>query len=186
MQSFFDVDFCGGFFACILHGSASLKTSPTGRKRVQARIKLFCELQGRAGPEKSNKKFAEIINVPRMLQVLAEWRCEPVRAGGRLRLDDERALPLGLQLAPGLCPSCPDEYEVSFAEFPRVTVWSRHAFVWAWYLFRACRAKTRSLSMRSFEVGSSTSGTADGTIRGDPCFISCGVMPPIHIEGEKG
>jgi hypothetical protein len=52
---------------CILHGSASLKTSPPGRKRVQAEIKLFCELQGRAGPEESNKKFAEIINVPRML-----------------------------------------------------------------------------------------------------------------------
>jgi hypothetical protein len=119
MRSFFDVDFCGGFFSYILHGSASLKTSPPGRKRVRARIKLFCGLQGRAGPEESNKKFAEIINVPRMLQVLAGWRCEPVRAGGRLRLDDKRALPLGLQLAPGLCPSCPDEYEVSFAKFPR-------------------------------------------------------------------
>jgi hypothetical protein len=86
---------------------------------VRARIKLFCKLQGQAGPEESNKKFAEIINVPGTLQVLAGWRCEPVRAGGRLRLDDERALPLGLQLAPGLRPSCPDEYEVSFAEFPR-------------------------------------------------------------------
>jgi hypothetical protein len=32
---------------------------------------------------------------------------------------DEGALPLWLQLASGLCPSCPDEYEVSFAEFPR-------------------------------------------------------------------
>jgi hypothetical protein len=39
--------------------------------------------------------------------------------GGRHRLDDERALPLGLQLAPGLCPCCSDEYEVSFAELPR-------------------------------------------------------------------
>ena len=29
------------------------------------------------------------------------------------------ALPLGLQLAPGLRPSCSDEYEVPFAEFPR-------------------------------------------------------------------
>jgi hypothetical protein len=47
-----------------------------------------------------------------------------------------------------------------------MTAWSRHAFVWAWYLFRACRAKTRSPSMRSFEVGSSTSGTADETVRG--------------------
>jgi hypothetical protein len=67
MRSFFDVDFCGVFFACILHGSASLKTSPPGRKRVRSGIKLFCELQGRAGPGESNNKFAEIVNVPRML-----------------------------------------------------------------------------------------------------------------------
>jgi hypothetical protein len=40
-RSFFDVNFCGGFFTCILHDSASLKTSPPGRKRVRARIKLF-------------------------------------------------------------------------------------------------------------------------------------------------
>jgi hypothetical protein len=37
------------------------------RKRVRAGIKLFCELQGRVGPEELNKKFAEIIDVPRML-----------------------------------------------------------------------------------------------------------------------
>jgi hypothetical protein len=30
---------------------------------VRARTKLFCELQGRAGPEESNKKFAKIVNV---------------------------------------------------------------------------------------------------------------------------
>jgi hypothetical protein len=175
-RSCFDVDFCGGFFACILHGSASLKTSPPRRKRVRARIKLFCELQGQAGPEESNKKFAEIINVPRMLQVLVVWRCEPVRAGGRLRLDDKRALPLGLQLAPRLCPSYPTSTRSPSLNSLGMTAWSRHALVWAWYLFRACRAKTRSPSMRSFEVGSSTLGTADGTVRGDPCFISCGVM----------
>jgi hypothetical protein len=86
---------------------------------VRARMKLLWELQGRAGPEQSNKKFAEIINVPGMLQFFAGWRREPVCAGGRLRLDDERALPLGLQFAPGLYPSGPDEYEVSFAKFPR-------------------------------------------------------------------
>jgi hypothetical protein len=53
-------------------------------------------------------------------------------------------------------------------------------------LFRACRAKTRSPSMRSFEVGSSTSGTADGTVRGDPCFISCGVMASDPYRRRKG
>jgi hypothetical protein len=67
-----------------------------------------------------------------------------------------------------------------------VTVWSRHAFVWAWYLSRACRAKTRSPSMRSFEVGSSTSGTADAAVRGDPCFISCGDMASDPYNRRKG
>jgi hypothetical protein len=41
--------FCGAF-AGILHGSASLKTLPLGRKRVRIRIVLFGELQGRVGP----------------------------------------------------------------------------------------------------------------------------------------
>jgi hypothetical protein len=30
--------------------------------------------------------------------------------------------------------------------------------------------------MRSLDVGSSTSGTADVLVRGEPCFISYGVM----------
>jgi hypothetical protein len=53
-------------------------------------------------------------------------------------------------------------------------------------LFRACRAKTRSPSMKSFEVGSSTSGTADGTVHGDPCFISYGVMASDPYRRRKG
>ena len=40
-----------GAFVGILHGSASLKTSPPGRKRVWAGITLFAELQGHVGPE---------------------------------------------------------------------------------------------------------------------------------------
>jgi hypothetical protein len=40
--------------------------------------------------------------------------------------------------------------------------------------------------MRSFEVGSSTSGTADATVRGDPCFISCGVMASDPYRRRKG
>jgi hypothetical protein len=88
MRSSFDIDFCGGFFACILHGSISLKTSPFGRKRVRAGIKLFHELQVRAGPEESNKNLQR-------LSMFQEFG-EPVRAGGRLCLDNERVLPLGL------------------------------------------------------------------------------------------
>jgi hypothetical protein len=56
------------------------------------------------------------------------------------------------------------------------TAWSRQAFVWAWYFLRACRAKTWSPSMISLEVCSSTSGTAEALVRGDPCLISCEVM----------
>jgi hypothetical protein len=36
------------------------------------------------------KKFAKIVDVPGVLQVFAVWRCEPVSAGGSLRLDNER------------------------------------------------------------------------------------------------
>jgi hypothetical protein len=36
---------------------------------------VFGELQGRDGPEESNKKFAEIIYVPGMLQVFARLCC---------------------------------------------------------------------------------------------------------------
>jgi hypothetical protein len=59
--------FLWGNLAGILHGSASLKTSPPGGKRVRARMILFGELQGRVGPKDSNKKFAEIVDIPGML-----------------------------------------------------------------------------------------------------------------------
>ena len=67
---FFDMlclSFCGGFLAGILHGSASLKTSPPGRKRVCAGMILFGELQGRISPEDSNKKITKIIDILGML-----------------------------------------------------------------------------------------------------------------------
>jgi hypothetical protein len=40
--------------------------------------------------------------------------------------------------------------------------------------------------MRSFEVGSSMSGMAIVTVRGDPCFISCGVMASYPYRRRKG
>jgi hypothetical protein len=40
--------------------------------------------------------------------------------------------------------------------------------------------------MRTFEVGSSTLRTADVTVRGDPCFISCGVMAFDPYRRRKG
>jgi hypothetical protein len=51
---FFDMlylSFFAGSFAGILHGSASLKTSPPGGKVCGPRIVLFGGLQGRVGPE---------------------------------------------------------------------------------------------------------------------------------------
>jgi hypothetical protein len=59
--------FLRGIFAGILHGSASLKTSPPGRKRVRAGIVLFGGLQGRVGPEGLNEKFAEFVYILGML-----------------------------------------------------------------------------------------------------------------------
>jgi hypothetical protein len=46
--------------------------------------------------------------------------------------------------------------------------------------------KTRSPSMRSLDVGSSTSGTADALVREDPCFISCGVMASDPYSSRNG
>jgi hypothetical protein len=40
--------------------------------------------------------------------------------------------------------------------------------------------------MRSLDVGSSTSGTADVLVRGDPCFNSCGVMASDPYSRRKG
>jgi hypothetical protein len=40
--------------------------------------------------------------------------------------------------------------------------------------------------MRSLDVGSSTSGTADVLVQGDPCFISCGVMASYPYNRRKG
>jgi hypothetical protein len=70
------LSFLRGIFACILHVAASLKTSPPpGRKRVRAGIIMLSELQGRDGPEDSNKKFAKIVYIPGMFQVFARLCC---------------------------------------------------------------------------------------------------------------
>jgi hypothetical protein len=65
-------DFCG--YIAWLRLVKNL-TPPLGRKRVWAGMIMFGELQGRDGPEDSNKKFAEIIYILGMLQVFARLRC---------------------------------------------------------------------------------------------------------------
>jgi hypothetical protein len=67
-----------------------------------------------------------------------------------------------------------------------MTVLSRHALVCAWYLLSASKARTRSPSMRSLEVDSSTSWVAMGLARGDPCFSSCGVIASDPYIKRKG
>jgi hypothetical protein len=46
--------------------------------------------------------------------------------------------------------------------------------------------RTWSPSMRSLEVGSSTSGMADSFVRVDPCFKSCGVIASNPYIKRKG
>jgi hypothetical protein len=110
-RSCFDVDFCGGFFTCILHDSASLKTSPPREEKSASQNKIvFVNYKGELALMSQTKNL-------RRLSMFQE--CSKSSPLGVASLDNERALPLGLQLAPRLCPSCSDEYEVPFAEFPR-------------------------------------------------------------------
>jgi hypothetical protein len=55
-------DFCGYITWLRL-----IKNLTPERKRVRAEMILFGVLQGRVSPEDSNKKFAEIIDIPGML-----------------------------------------------------------------------------------------------------------------------
>jgi hypothetical protein len=117
---FFRCMFLRGIFHTYITWLRLIKNLTPREEKSAGRYKIvFVNYKGKNGPEESNKKFPEVVDVPGVLQVLAVWRCEPVSAGGSFCLDYEGALPLGLQLAPGLRPSCPDEYEVPFAELPR-------------------------------------------------------------------
>jgi hypothetical protein len=113
---FFRRIFLRGIFHTYITWLRLVKNLTPGRKRVRAGTRLFlANYKGEISPDESNKKIAEVVDVPGVLQVLAVWRCEPVSAGGSFCLDYKEALPLGLQLALGLRPSCLDEYEVPFA-----------------------------------------------------------------------
>jgi hypothetical protein len=60
------VCFCGGFCWYITWVRLVKNLAPK-RKRVRARITLFGKLQGRVDPECLDKKFTEIVDVPRVL-----------------------------------------------------------------------------------------------------------------------
>jgi hypothetical protein len=89
--------FLRGIFHTYITWLRLIKNLTPGRKRVRAGTGLFlANYKGKISPDESDKKFAEVVDVPGVLQVLAVWRCEPVGAGGCFCLDYEGALPLGL------------------------------------------------------------------------------------------
>jgi hypothetical protein len=76
---------------CLVKNLTPREEKSAGQNKI-----VFYKLQGRIGPDESNKKIAEVVNIPGVLQVFAVWRRKPVSAGGSFRLDNEGALPLGL------------------------------------------------------------------------------------------
>ena len=65
---FFDIGLVfAGDFCLYITWLRLIKNLTPGRKRVQARMILFGELQGRVSSEDSNKKIVEIIDIPGML-----------------------------------------------------------------------------------------------------------------------
>jgi hypothetical protein len=111
--------FAGDFHTYITWLRLVKNLTPREEKSAGRYKIVFANYKGEISPEESNKKFAEVVDVLGVLQVLAVWRREPVSAGGSFCLDYEGALPPGLQLALGLRPSCSDEYEVPLVELPR-------------------------------------------------------------------
>jgi hypothetical protein len=117
---FFRRMFLRGIFHTYITWLRLVKNLTPREEKSAGRYKIvFANYKGEISPEESNKKFTEVVDVPGVLQVLAAWRCEPVSTGGSFCLDYKGALPPRLQLALGLRPSCPDEYEVPLAELPR-------------------------------------------------------------------
>jgi hypothetical protein len=75
MRSFFDVViFCGGFFACIFHGSASLKTSPPREEKSAGRNKTIWGITRVSWPWGVKQKICEGClcsrNVPGLRQIV--------------------------------------------------------------------------------------------------------------------
>jgi hypothetical protein len=66
-----------------------------------------------------------------------------------------------------------------------MTVLSLHAFIYAWYLFSAVKARTQYPSVRSLEVDSSTSGVAVELAHGDPCLVLAASLLQIRTSSEK-
>jgi hypothetical protein len=168
---FFDIlclSFCGEFLRVYITWLRLIKNHTPGRKRVRAEMILFGELQGRVSPEDLNKNLQRLS----IFHAFVLTMKGPSHFGSSLPRDSVRVVWTSTR--------SPSSNSLG------TTAWSRQAFVLAWYLLRACSAKTRSPSMRSLEVGSSTSGMAEALVRGDPCLISCGVMASDPYSRQKG
>jgi hypothetical protein len=60
-RSFFDACFCEGFFTCILHGSASLKTSPPREEKSAGQNKIvFANYKGVSALMSQTKKLRRL------------------------------------------------------------------------------------------------------------------------------
>jgi hypothetical protein len=60
-RSFFDVDFCGGFLTCILHDSASLKTSPPREEKSAGQNKIvFANYKGKLALSSQTKNLRRL------------------------------------------------------------------------------------------------------------------------------
>jgi hypothetical protein len=88
-------DFCG-----YITWLRSLKNSPPRRKRVRAGMILFGELQGCVSPEDSKTNICGDYRYSRNALSPCRMALLACTRWGRLHLDDERTLPLWLQLAP--------------------------------------------------------------------------------------
>jgi hypothetical protein len=71
-----------GIFYAYITWLRLVKNLTPREEKSAGRCKIvFANYKGEDSPEESNKKFAEVVDVPGVLQVLAGWRCEPVSAG---------------------------------------------------------------------------------------------------------
>ena len=72
-----------GIFLTYITWLRLVKNLTPREEKSAGRYKIvFANYKGEISPYESNKKFAKVVDVPGVLQVLAVWRCEPVSAGG--------------------------------------------------------------------------------------------------------
>jgi hypothetical protein len=178
-------DFCGD----ILHGVASLKTSPLRGKECGPDWNNVCRCYKGAnalGFVALYIKFCQVVYVPRMLEVFARLCCDPVAIWDVFFLMMKVPSHFGSSLPRNSVLLVLIRMRSRSSNSLRLILLSRHAFVCTWYLFNVSTERTRSPSRRYLVFDSSTSGVVVAFVRGDPCFISCGVMASDPYIKRKG